>query len=127
MRRVILIMALAMFSGTAMADWTKVAAGSKTLTAYADLSTLSKNGNKVKMWVLFDYKTAQTVNGGMYLSSKSQIEYHCEKNITQLLDFSWHTGKMGGGDAIRPISYQTQPNFPGSVDDALWKLACKNR
>ena len=55
MHKAILMMLLAVVSSSAMAEWT-VVNENKEFIQYADLATIRKLGNKVKMWGLNDYK-----------------------------------------------------------------------
>ena len=73
MHKVILMMLLAVVSSSAMAKWVKVSED-KLVAAYADPTTIRKSGNKVKMWVLWDYFTAQEVVSKPYMSARIQNE-----------------------------------------------------
>ena len=58
-----LIVLLLLSSGPAYAEWVPVdehdQAGTTESTSYVDLDTIRRNGDLVKMWVLFDYETRQ--------------------------------------------------------------------
>ena len=78
-------MLLAVMSGSAAARWDKVG-HTETYTAYVNPAAIRKAGNTVKVWQLFDYKTAQSSFGVKpYLSAKSQYEYDCKTKRTRLL------------------------------------------
>ena len=74
---------LAVVSINAMAEWVEVGVNDFIgSTFYADTETISKSGNKVKMWVMYDYKTAHDVVGdnfGKYMSTKNHNEYDCKE------------------------------------------------
>ena len=77
MNKLLIAALLAVFSTNVMAEWTEVG-GNDDRTTYADLSTIRKSGDKVKMWDLLDHKVAMTVGNTRYLSMTSQHEYDCE-------------------------------------------------
>ena len=120
-----LVVVLLLLSTPAWAEWTLVG-GSDTSDIYADLATIRKRGNMVKMWSLYDLKTARPFAGTPYLSSKDQDEYDCEGQRTRFLSFSVHSANMGGGRTIYsdadPGKWTPLPL--GSVVEALWKIAC---
>jgi len=76
MHKAILIMLLAVVSSSAMAEWVKVSED-KLVTAYADPTTIRKLGDKVKMWALWDYSTAQEDDSKPHMSTRVQKEFNC--------------------------------------------------
>jgi hypothetical protein len=130
MRKLILMMLMTVVSNSAMAEWVMVGGSEDGMFAYADPATIRNIGNKVKMWIIYDYKTAQAdpFGGGKpYRSTKIQHEYDCEGEQIRVLAASLHTGNMGKGDMIysevNPSS-PWQPIFLGSMSEARWKVAC---
>jgi len=95
-------------------------------TVYADPTTKSRDGDLVKMWVLFDFKTAQTKAGISYLSAKAHMEYDCAKQRFEGLAVMYISGNMGSGNILDRSSGKGTwlRIFPGSPDEDLWKLAC---
>jgi hypothetical protein len=119
------VIALFFLSTPAWAQWTLV--GDSDLSdVYADLTTIRKQGNIIKMWSLYDLKNARRFGGIPYLSSKDQDEYDCDGERTRFLAFSVHSGNMGGGSTIysdaEPGKWTPLPT--GSVVEALWRIAC---
>ncbi len=78
MHKAILMILLAVVSSSAMAEWVKVSED-KLVTAYADPTTIRKLGDKVKMWALWDYSTAQEDDSKPYMSVRIQNEYNCKE------------------------------------------------
>ena len=129
MRKAILMMLLAVVSSSAAAAWVEVG-GNAIATAYADPATIRKNGNRAKMWDLFDLKTARASREGRsYLSTKQQAEYDCKEEQWRMLYFSWHSGNMGRGEIVLSGSgpSQWEPVAPLSGNAILWKFACGKR
>jgi hypothetical protein len=85
MRKMILILLLAVVSSNAMAEWVAVNR-SKYATGYANPATIVKDGNIAKMWSLVDCKTiTRFIGGPPFMSIKSQEEFDCkEKNCGRL-------------------------------------------
>ena len=127
MRKVILMLLLAVVSSSAMAEWVAAGSGESSIT-YADPATISKAGNIVKMWWLDDFKKADTAaNGKAYMSMKGQDEFDCKREQSRQLNFSFYAEHMGAGEMVynetlkHPKWY---PVSPGSAGDTLWKIAC---
>ncbi len=105
------------------------------LTAYADPDTetaprnAKKNGDKLKMWKIYDYKTTQEASGYKFMSAKFQNEYDCKEEKTRLLANATFSGNMGVGEVIFTSTDvgQWQSVRPGSTDEAMWKFACRNK
>lgn len=111
-----------------MAEWTKVGESDKKggYTAYADLASIRKVGDRAKMWALFDYKITQKVSGVDFLSEKIRREYDCKEKQMRVLAFSLFGWNMESGELVRSYS---QPQKwlavqPKSIDETEWKVAC---
>jgi hypothetical protein len=128
MTRLLLILTLLVLSsGPAYADW--VAVGGKVeggMGAYADPATMRREGGLVKLEVLFDFKTIQTKAGVSYLSAKAQMEYDCAQQRFGGLAVMYFSGNMGSGNLLDRSTGKGKwlPVSPGSLDQALWKVAC---
>ena len=127
MRKAILTMLLAVVSGGAMAEWTKIvnlSAGS----LYADDATIRQDGNMVSMVTLYDLKrpVISETNGKPYVSQKVRNEFDCKQELWRMLEYSWYTGKMGEGQMIESFSesYKFRPIPSGGAVEMLWKHAC---
>lgn len=129
MRKAILMLLLAVMSSSAVARWVKVP-GNETSTAYVDYATLRKACNMVKMWSLFDYKTGVALDKGKrYRSMRAQFEYSCKEERMRGLAVSFHSENMAGGEVVHstfdPGNWGPVPT--DTLNDALWKIACRKR
>lgn len=126
MRKVLLMLLLAVVSSSAMAEWIKVGSN-ETGTFYADPTSIIKSSNMVKMRTLHDYKTAIKVAGALFFSSEVQEEYDCKENQSRTLFFSFHSRNMGKGKRVYsdPEPHKWEPARLGSVREILWDFACK--
>jgi len=82
MHKAILIMLLAVVSSSVMAEWVEVGSNERFI-AYAESATIQKTDNIVRMWVLIDYKTAQTNASKPYMSKLGIRKYDCKEKQYQ--------------------------------------------
>jgi len=128
MPKAILILLLAVVSNGAAAEWVNVSTDDSGSTIYADPSTIRKVGNRVKMWVLFDYRIATLDAGDKIMSKRKHEEYDCKKRQIRLLYLSKHSGRFTEGKVVylNDIPYNKwMPIVPGSVLEDLWRYACR--
>ena len=128
MSKLLMAALLALFSTSAMAEWTMVG-GNDDQTTYADLSTIRKSGNKVKMWDLFDYKVVMIskTNGTRRLSSVTFMEYDCKEETARQLAFNYYSKNMGAGEMVymsRNQHEEPEPITPGTTGETVFKIAC---
>jgi hypothetical protein len=89
----------AFVNSSAMAEWVEVGVNDFIGSTFcADTETISKSGNKVKMWVMYDYKMAHDVGEkfGKYISTISHNDYDCMEakvRVTYQARFSKNMGK----------------------------------
>jgi hypothetical protein len=124
-----MLFTLLVSSGPAYADWMSLGASDSGTTVYADLATLRREGDLVKMLVLFDFKTTQTKADVSFLSAKAQMEYDCAEQRYEGLAVTYFSGNMGNGQLLDRSSGKGKRLrvSPDSLDQALWKLACNKK
>ena len=132
MRKVILMLLLSMVGNHARAEWVTIGENKiLAFTAYADPNTEAaiKNGDKVKMWKMYDYKSVQEVSGYKFLSTKFQNEYDCKGAQSRILANTTYAINMGVGEAVFTQSDigNWQSVIPDSLDETMWKFACKKK
>ncbi|MDO8811046.1 MAG: hypothetical protein Q7J38_03335 [Gallionella sp.] len=119
-----------------MAQWIMIGENKiLSLTAYADPNTeavpknAKKNGDKLKMWKIYDYKTTQEASGYKFISAKFQDEYDCKEGQIRFLVNTTFSGNMSVGEAIftNADAGKWRPVMPGSMDEAMWKFACRKK
>lgn len=96
---------------------------------YADRAGIQKSDKTVTMSELFDYKTARTEGAnGQVLSKKTDREYDCQSQKSQVLKTTWFTGRMGSGTAARSSENTDHLTavMSGSPTAGLIKIACGN-
>ena len=117
-------MLLSIFSFSALADWQKYSSGGDDGTSlFFNRSTIKKNGNKVKLWLLIDYLTP--FNSAK--SIKYYREFDCKKDTVETLFIATYKENMGMGDLI--ISGKSEngvtPIIPDSTDAILKNIMCR--
>ena len=126
MTRLVLVTLLLLSSAPAYAEWVEIAATDYGMTVYVDPDTIRHEGDPVKMWELFDFKTTQTIGVGLFMSRKDQREYDCTKERDRVLTFTQFSGNMGSGKVGYSNSDGSDwaPVVPQSVNQTVWKFAC---
>lgn len=126
MQKVILMIMLATVSNVAAAEWSEIESDDNE-TVYADLSTIHRNGDSVKMWLLRDVYTTKIIRDHEFLSEKRLNEYDCNTEEMRSYAASYFSKNMGNGDVVfseEAVSYWKLIQ-PGTVDYSSLKVACK--
>jgi len=125
MHKVILATLLAVVSSSAMAEWVMLSSDSEGTIVYVDPKTIRKSGNKVKMWALWDYSTAEVLNSKPHMSTRVQKEFNCEEETTRQIYATTFSGNMAEGNTIgMQGGREWEPVAPRTHNEALWKFAC---
>jgi hypothetical protein len=130
MRKLILALLLTL-STSAMAEWTAVA-GNSHFTSYIDIDSMRQSGDKVTMWIMYDYKTIERREGGSekFFSALMNSEFDCKRETKRFLDVALYSGHMGQGKvvhAVRNINEKAVTIIPSSFDAGLFQMACGQR
>ena len=129
MKKILLILVLAIMSSSVMAEWVQVDYDSGNgFTTYVNFFTIEKSDRTVMMWSLVDYKKAQErAFLPLYLSINRQNEFNCMEGLMRELYASYHAKNMGEGEVTfsdnTPDSWSAV--LPDSIDRELWKYACE--
>ena len=121
---------LTFMSTNVMAEWTalKWTHEDGGLTLYVDYTTIRKKDNIVKMLSLVDFEVTEKGEVDLF-SSRAQNEYNCkEKKIRQLF-YALYSDSMGKGKMEHSNSEHLKwlPVRPGSMEEAMWKVACDKK
>jgi hypothetical protein len=128
-KNLLLILLLAVVSSSVTAEWFYVTETKEkeekagAFTAYADPASIRKTGNKVKMWVMYDYYKAMELG---IISARHKEEFDCEKKQMRQLFLSVHSVPMTDGETvfIRNVRDDWELVTPGSVGGAVLAFAC---
>jgi hypothetical protein len=122
-------------NGLAYAGWVSLGGDTKVgLSIYIDPATIERNGDQRMIWILYDFETAQSKEGGLsFQSAKMQREYDCGQSRTRLLTVLHYAGAMEGGKMVlesKPSNQEWVPvgqPEPGTIAKDLWTLACSEK
>jgi hypothetical protein len=130
MKKILLLIALALNTVAAHAEWKRIDFVSDEVALYVDPSTAEKSGPRmVLLWHVADYAKPQDIQGKPFKSIKFRHEYDCNKGMFRDMLRSWHKEAMGNSITVSwthgPWGW-TKPEA-GSADEALVNNACKGR
>ncbi len=111
------------------AGWSRVGE-SKAMAVYANPFSIRRKGDKVRLWQLFDLRTAkQHAAGQRYLSVKHEAEYDCKEIRYRTLSFSYYSANMGNGEEVftDDDAKKWDAITVGSADHLFWKMACGSK
>ena len=131
MCRIILIVLLTVVTSSCNKSpgWSKVG-GDRNYTLYVDQPIMAKNGDRVKIWTMYDFNNPQTIEvlpgkSMVVLSRKLQSEYDCKARKTQLLNIIAYSENMAKGENT---TINVIPGFisvaPATISEDLLKIAC---
>lgn len=121
---------LLMSGGPACAEWVDIGytEGDAGYTLYVDPATIRRKENRVKMWVLFDYKLVQRVGTSslLYLSERAQQQFDCEEELTRRIETMVFSLNMTKGNQVASNTDETkwQAVAPETIGLLMWKVAC---
>jgi len=133
MRKVILMLLLAIVSSSASAEWVYFGTSvvrDDVVMAFVNQSTIKRNGKKVTMWILYDAKTPRKFEDSTYLSSMGQDEYDCETGQSRNLAVLLYSENRGHGSVVSKSSAPStnwDPAPPDSMGGHLLKYACTKK
>ena len=100
MKRIFFIALQVLSGGPAYAELFAVAQ-SANATIYIDSETISRNGELVELWFLFDYKRPRRLDNDVYyLSMKRHYQYDCASEYSRLLATTFFLSNMGKGHVL---------------------------
>ena len=130
MKKILLTLLLIMTSTDTLAKWIQIGEGNQKggYTVYADLSSARRAADKVKMWILLDFKTEQKASGVNFLSKTIRREYDCQGKHIRILAFKLFSWNMEQGRLIRSYSQPQEWKVvrAESMDEIEWKIACES-
>lgn len=113
----------------AHAGWRPIsyAAGSGGFTIYVDPAAILREGDLVKMLVLYDFRFVQAINGKSYLSATWQQQFDCAGHRSRHLSYRYHSDNMANGKVMLAGdegSNKWSAVAPKSAAGILWDIAC---
>ena len=96
MLKALLLLITVFTSSSSLAQWELYAEVTEAFL-YMDLSSIRKDGNLRKVWVLQDLKQRQKEGG---LSFRARMEYDCKEERFRYLSATLHSSQMAQGNLI---------------------------
>ena len=133
MRNAILVMLLAVVSCDQLAGsprWPKWVAIGESVDSwvYADVDSIRKKGNMVKIWDLQDYKRVIGSDRLLVLSLREQLEFDCKEERVRTLFKSVFGMSMAEGKELKSEGDGTggawSPVSPLPIQRGLLRFAC---
>ena len=133
MRNAILVMLLAVVSCGQLAGpprWPRWVAVGESVDSwvYADVNSIRKKGDMVKIWDLQDYKRAIVSDRLPVLSLREQLEFDCKEERVRTLFISVFGMSMAEGKELKSEGDGTggawSPVSPTSIEGRLLRFAC---
>jgi hypothetical protein len=126
-----LLMAIVGCANTPSPEWIRVMeTGSQydRFVTYADRSSISRSGDTARMLSVVDSAVAPDGNSEkLRVSWKDDWEYECRRQQQRPREYTEYAGRMGTGEKMMTFSVADifwYPVPPGSLGEALWKIAC---
>jgi hypothetical protein len=127
--RLLLLIALALSSFQAAAEWSVI---DEEKGVYYSAASLQPEGQLVKVWALQNYKKALPLGNKITRSKKIFLENNCLNSQVRTLAFSFMTEEMGEGDPIPGFPLISTSSYakwravePNSFDQILFNKVCR--
>lgn len=132
MKKLIILLLLLVSTNVFAVDWFEVGEDEDGTSNYVDQQSIQRAGNKVKVWVLYDFKSGQLIGSSKisYLSLLAKVEYDCFEYTQRKLDAYLYSGNMGNGDIILSetnITKPTRPVLPKSASASQLEISCSTK
>ena len=109
------------------AEWVEISPDNGIFAAYADRSTIRRQGGAALMRGLYDFRRGDfTPEGHRFHSTTVEREYDCSGRRVRLLSYEDHAQRLGEGTVVGASSTprRWEKVVDGSVDAAILSVAC---
>jgi len=123
------IACISFISVPAQAEWRPIsyAGGAGGFTIYIDPAAVLRQGDLVKMSVLYDFRFVQVIRSKSYLSAIWRQQFDCAEHRSRLLSYKYHSDSMGNGIVMLAgddEGNKWSPVAPKSAAAILWNIGC---
>ncbi len=128
-KQVLLFFVISLSLSDAKADWVPVAESTRGNTYFADETTIRRQGNITRMWVLESFSRPEVApnSNKVYWSAKMLRQFDCQQDTQQILSLVAYTQSMGRGvvlfseESVGPWEHIP----PRSIAQRLLQRACR--
>lgn len=136
MYKIIWMMFLVLMSSNVAAVWTKIVEAKDTTegpnqgsqySVYIDVDSMRNTDDLIKVWELYDYRSAQWGQGiEPYLSLKVRTEYDCSEERSRTHYVALFSGNMGKGNrgGEKEYVHKWEALELDTIGEKLWKFSC---
>jgi hypothetical protein len=128
MKKIIIVLLGLLISGGATAEWTRVGGGENgSSDIYIDIDTIRRDGDKLKLWTMHNFKPLKGKTKPTPLSNKAYWEFNCKEETHRLLAMTIYSGKGGSGsivDSDHNTNRAWEPIIPDSIGRMLFDASC---
>lgn len=130
-KQFVLILALAVLSCAARAEWVEIHKFDDGLRVFVDKASARRSGDTARVTHLVRWGEPQLEpDSPPYLSTVVQTEYDCVGKREKYLASTSYTGTMGNGAKVIEDDDEVDGWYSiseSSMEDKLWKIACAVR
>ena len=129
--RLVLALSLLVFSTAGRAEWTEIEKFEDGMRVFVEPGSVQRAGDTAKVTHLVRWAEPQREPGQpAYLSTKVITAYDCPGKREKYLSSISYAGAMGSGPRIAVDDNEAEgwdPISESSMEEKLWKVACKPR
>jgi hypothetical protein len=130
MKSKIILIALALFSAQASAEWQFISEASNGAKFFMDLSTKRQQGKYTLVWSRVDYPDVEIIYGKTFNSFRVLDVYDCSEFRTGAKSIVFYFGKLGYGDVVHKQNLEMpEVKFgdvvPETIEDIKFKRVCR--
>ena len=126
--RKILILALSLVSGTALAEWTELQKFDDGMRVFVDPASARRSGDHAQVIHLVRWSEPQLdPDSPPYRSTIVRTTYDCVAKREKYLGSTSYAGTMGDGAKVAEDDDEAEAWYSiseSSMEDKLWKIAC---
>ena len=119
---------LALFSATALADWTEIQKFDDGMRVFVDKASARRSGEQAQVTHLVRWSEPQIEpDSPPYRSTVVQTAYDCVAKRERYLASTSYAGTMGDGAKVSEDDDEADGWYSiseASMEDKLWKIAC---
>lgn len=128
MKKIILTLLSVLISSSAAAEWTRLGGGLDGSDIYVDFDTVRRNGDKVKLWTMQDFKPGKNKPKPKELSNKSYWEFDCKQELARIPGITIFSGEKGTGNIVASNYNPNEPWAPlppDSIGQMVFDMGCE--
>lgn len=113
-------------AATAFAQWRQLGRN-EDVRIFLNDREVQREGDRARMWQLYDYVAAQWMGAQVILSMKHLVEYDCARRKSRVISAIAYSDPLAEG---RVVASENAPDAewqdvpPGGSPEKIWQIAC---